>query len=192
LTYIQDYLRKHWITVSTSLPTLRKIRTFLEELGIFRVEKQKFLGTMPTCERHGYQRATYHDFDLRLALEVYAQLEKIYLERGNSFESLPPHRGSFVKRLYDAVFNCSAGMNRTAGGIGTLPMTMEQAAECRSTMALATNAGTRQEIDSLEDSLDEFKRIGLDKKDPGIFEEMRSRLQELEQLMKRRMKELPF
>lgn len=193
LTYLKDYLQQHWITILTSLPTLRKIRSFFEEIGIFRVEEQKFLGSVPKRDRDGYTRATYHDFDLKLALETYQQLEKIYLERSSdNFEALPPHKGSFVQRLYNAVFTCSVGMNRKAGNFGTLPMTMEEAAHWRSQTAMSANSATRQSIQSVAQSMDEFKRIGLDKKEPEIFGWMRSHFEDLKRRYNRQMRDLPY
>jgi len=193
LTHVQAYLKQHWITVLTSLPTLRKIRAFFEELGIFRVEEQKFLGLMKKRDRNGYQRATYHDFDLKLALEVYQQLEKIYLDRSSdNFDALPPHKGSFVQRLFNAVFECSVGMNRDATKYGTLPLTAEEAAYAKLQQAIATNEGTRRDVESLGYCLKEFRLIGLDKKDPVLFGQTRSLFEKAKRMLERRMKSLPF
>jgi hypothetical protein len=192
LTYIQNYLERFWGRVVNSLPTLRKIRSLLASLGIFEVEKQEFLGNVPKGDRNGYTRATYLNFDAKLALKLYEILEKIYLERGNKFEDLPPHRGAFVKRLYDAMFQCSVGMNRAAGNFGTAPMTMAQAAEYRSQQLLSVHAADANRVCSLEDTIAHFKHIGLDKKEPGIFGEMKRQLAKVTAIVEKRLKLLPF
>lgn len=192
LTFLKEYLQKFWEGAVSSLPMLRDIRRWLEELGLFQVQEQQFLGSVPQEERTGYMRATYLGVDLRSTLRLYEFLEKIFLERGNSFDDLPPHKGAFVKMLYDEVFTDSVGMSRVNPGGEGYPLTIEEAALFRAQMIRQTTLGGMIEKDSLLDSIQNFRKIGLDKKEVGLFAWMKERLQQVQQMLDRRLADLPY
>lgn len=189
LTWLEWYFKAFWSKAPRSVPTLRRMRSILEDFGVFVVEKQQFLGNVPKEERQGYVRATYHNFDVKAALRLYEMLEKIWLERGRKFEELPEHRGAFVRSLYELVFANSTGFNRADNSV---PLTMEQAAMERAAMRDRTNATLQNQLVQLWEDIGNFKRIGLDRKEPTVFAWMVEKWREVKGAIERRMAEVPY
>lgn len=85
------------------MPYLRDLRqTFAETFELFTFDVFKFgqnPGKMPTL---------YEALNLRKALLLYEHLEELYLSKcDRTLDSLPSHRGSVVRLIYDWVFKPS-------------------------------------------------------------------------------------
>ena len=108
ITYTQEYLKKHWRVsdrqrASTRMPYLRDLREMLaEKFELFTFDVFKFgqnPGRMPTL---------YDGLNLKKALLLYEHLEELYLSKcDRTLESLPAHRGSVMRLIYNWVFKPS-------------------------------------------------------------------------------------
>lgn len=177
VTYSAKFLNTFWgAKATTSASSVRRIRDALSTMfGLFTYEKQ--VGPRNHAGQP-WQRATYHNFDIPKALVVYEQLEKTWIAR-EGFDSLPEHKGFSCKLLYDAVFSCTLGMNRSIPfNVGTSGWTPETAEELRQQQRKKT-VSRRHEFVSSQLCAEEYRKLGLDQAEPELYQELQQRIEQL-------------
>ncbi|MGI0488857.1 hypothetical protein ACN4EK_25885 [Pantanalinema rosaneae CENA516] len=178
VTYSAKFLDTFWgAKATTSASSVRRIRDALSTMfGLFTYEKQ---AGPSNHTGQPWQRATYHNFDIPKALVVYEQLEKTWIAR-EGFDSLPKHKGFSCKLLYDAVFSCTLGMNRSIPfNVGTIGCTPKVATQRRQRQRRDTVSRRRNELLSLKLCAEQYRRLGLDQAEPEQYQEFQQRIEQL-------------
>ncbi|MBW4692222.1 MAG: hypothetical protein KME27_10695 [Lyngbya sp. HA4199-MV5] len=194
ITYSEQFLSQHWSGGTFSRSSLRSIREQLSTVfGLFEYEKLAFCARQAGDRK---QRSTYEAFDVAKALLVYEQLERIYCDRGLELSTLGRHQGCFCKLLYEAIFIRSAGFRRGDQSAGSIPPTAEEAAIIRAERTLKTSIDMQSSYNAHCEALKEYRRIGIDRRHPELFEATYLKWQELKHWLANRpgwdFAELPY
>lgn len=196
VTYTVKFLEKFWDIGCGLLgaSSIRNLRQVFSRWGLFTYEKQEYKGRnrrdLPVEDR---QYATYHDFDLSLALKVYELIEKLLIERlPNGFKSLPKHKGATCKVLYDAFFTMSWGMNRKGDEtVGTQLTSFREKAMLKAVRAMDLELSRHNLLSQLESAVKDMLLAGFQATD-AFMEEMISQIKELRELVSLDYEQLPY
>jgi hypothetical protein len=167
----EQFLKDFWEGSLNSRSSIRNVRKALADFGFFQIdpENDRFCGIN--------QKATYLRVNARYLLVFAELLQEVWLERGYGFDSLPEHKGASTKMLYDAVFTRGLGFGRSGNPqAGTMPMTQDEASELRAAQALLTRVNEIDRLASLAQTAAQFERTGLDRRNPGLMERIRSEM----------------